>query len=188
MKLQIKINWNNLDRYRNIFLFLFFAVFLVGFLILEMSWMLKILMICLSVWAGYMFFKKKENDFLVIILYFLLFYDCYSLFFSFSWPLWLPMGLIIVFTAPIYYFFWSHSRVYAVLLTLIILEIFLGLLPWPTDPKGKAMILVGIFYLFSGFISSREQNELSLKKIAPYIIVSFMVILMVILTSQWYGY
>lgn len=183
----IKINWNNLNRYKDTFLYLFVIVFMLGFFLLEMSWMLKILMICLCAWAYFVSFKKKENNFLIIVLYFLLFYNCYSLFFYLGMPLWLPMMLVIILTALIYYFFSSDSIVYAVLLTLIVLEIFLSLISWPTDPKGKSLILVGVIYLFYGISAQENHNKLEFKKIIPYVVICLLIIILVVLTSQWYS-
>jgi hypothetical protein len=183
-----KINWNNFNRYKDISLYILVIVFMLGFFLIEMSWILKILMICLCAWAYFVSFKIKENNFLVIVLYFLLFYNCYSLFFTLGMPLWLPMILVTLLTASIYYFYSTDSIAYAVLLTLIVLEIFLSLVSWPTDPKGKSLILVGIIYLFYGISAQKDHNKLEFKKSISYIVICLLIIILVVLTSQWYSF
>lgn len=193
----LSLKFKNLLHWRGLILISLFLLAFLGFLSFEKALILKILMVILILGAGYFLLSQEKFDFLAIIVFYLLLFNLYNFYFVMTWPLWLVMLLLLLFTAGIFYLTnWINielidkrlNLVYLLLIALIILEIFLALIPWPTDPKGKAMILATVFYLFTGLVSLKAHQQLDWKKSLSYLAISFLIILAIIITTQWYGY
>jgi len=101
------------------------------------------------------------------------------------------LGAILI-PSVLYYFYLGEetilSYVYTTLIGILELELFLSLIPWPIDPKGKSLILVGSFYFFTEMIRFKKEESLSWQKAVSLAILILIIIVMVILTSQWYKY
>ncbi|MBA7496080.1 hypothetical protein ES702_06678 [subsurface metagenome] len=180
------------------------------FLILEPSKLLRQIVIFLGLFSFILFFafyrkiplerpKDPKNRsvfnvliFLLTITAFLDFWAAYSVYFSFSLPLWASMLLMAVISFSLfYYLFWAGGifvdflLVFAVLLSLIILEIFLILSFWPTDPKTLAIILILVFYTFSGILILKAKKELTKKLILEYLILFILIFALAVGTMNW---
>ena len=192
-----RIDFKSILNINNVLLLAFYVLVLLGFLSFETSLILKILMIFLAALALFVFIKYAESQFVAILIYYLLSYDCSILYFSFRFPLWAIMILIAIFSSAGLYLSVNADKIdidgkvlkmYAVLFSLVTLEIFLSLVPWPTDPKTKSAIIATLFYLFYGFMVLQSKNELNIRRISPYLIISSLIMTCVIVTSSWYSY
>jgi len=191
------INWKNILSWQNITAALVFAGSLYGFLNFESSWIVRIAVLILSCFAIIYLFWKNYFEFLILVIYFLALFDFYNLYFMIGLPLWAVMIFVFFVSAGIIYLYFAYKKnsienkialFYVVFFALIALEIFLSLIPWPADPKNKAMIILSVFYIFYNLILLKEKNEWELKKIYPYLIIMVVIIVLVVTTIKWYGY
>lgn len=185
-------NWHSLA------LVLIFIVLFFVFLNLEPNTALKVVMTAISLFGIIFLPGKSKTEFLTILISYLLFFDLYYLFLNFQWALWQIMTLFIVGASSIFLlahwankdelgenYFWA----YLILTNFILLEIFLSLIPWPIDPKNKAMILTTLFYTISGLINLKKQHQLIWDRILYYVIIAILLISGIVLTAQWFrGY
>lgn len=169
---------------------------LVGFWIFEPSvFYLSILgLIALFViWESWI--KKKFFN-LIIVDFYLLLVFLYNIYYSYAFPL--PYITIIVILVGIFFHWVYHelnglpkSKVFqleSATFGLLLLEIFIALKFWPIDPKVKSFIIVGFFYLWESFIRASFENKLVKKEIVNYLAVVLFLILIIILTSRWFGF
>lgn len=166
-----------------------------GYLSFESDLSLKIIMAVLLVGSGFYIFSQKKYDFLNIIILYLIFFDLYNLYLSVGWPLWLITILFVIFTTLLSYLYNMselnniNKQLYLVYLTLInlmMLEIFLALIPWPTDPKVRAIIVVSLFYFLWGLVNLKLRQQLQFKKVMFYLVIFAIIIFAVVATTKWY--
>ena len=190
------------------FLLLFGIVF---FLLFEPSGFLRQMVIIFGIAAFILFFviyrrlplerpKDPQNILVYNGLFFLLnltafldFWVIFSIYFNFGLPLW--MGMIFILVAALalfYYLFWAcgifadYILPFTVLLGVVILEVFVSLSFWPVNFATKSIILILVFYLFSGLLILRAKKELTKKEIAEYLILFIIIFLIIIFTMNWY--
>lgn len=192
----MKINFDKVKSFldwQKIILILSLLISFFGFLNFETAVILKIIMVVFILIAGFYIYLKNKSEFLVIIIFFLTFFDIYNLYFSLSLPLWAVMLLAGLAILGIFYLavpkevkiLSSYAASYALLLALVILEIFLALIPWPTDPKSKAVVLLAVFYLFSNIILLKIKGDYKLGTIISYAVVALIVMAIAISTTHW---
>ena len=193
----IKFDIKRLYNWQFITVISLFIASIIGFINFESSLIFKIIFIALVVLLAIYFLGIDALEYFNIIVLFLVIFDCYNLYFSMNIPLWSVMIISAVLVWILAYIFLESCKdkignklyyVYSVLLSLVILEIFLALISWPTDPKSKSMIIVSIFYIFYLMILEKGTNSLNWKKILPYIISVILIIVFVVVTTKWYGY
>jgi hypothetical protein len=183
----------------------------VFFVLFEPSSILRQIVIILSVLAFILFFviyrkiplekpTSPNNKYIFDLLFFLLnltafldFWVIFNIYSNFGLALWVGMILILIISVGLfYYLFWAggiysnYILTFTVLLGLVILEIFVTLSFWPVDFSTKSIILILIFYVFSGLLILRAQKEMTLSKVLEYIILFVVIFLIVILTMKWF--
>ena len=187
---------------------IFGAIF---FLLFEPSFLLRQIVIILSISAFILFFViyrkiplEKPNDsankyvydllfFLLNLTAFLDYWVIHSIYFNFNIPLWFGMILVLIVSVGLfYYLFWSsgiysdYILTFTVLLGLVILEVFVNLSFWPVDFSTKSIILILVFYVFSGLLIIRAKKELNFRNVFEYLIIFIAIFLIIIFTMKWY--
>lgn len=132
---------------------------------------------------------------MILVSAFLSYLIIYDLFFTFFMPLWVAMLLVLLVSWLLfYYLFWATSSwisvlpAFVILMGIVMLEIFSVLSFWRTDPMIRSIVLVSMFYVFLGVLSLRTKKELTNKKVAEYVIVAIIVLLITISTMRWYTF
>ncbi len=188
----IKKNW-----LKFVFVLIFIAVFVI-FLTLETSIYFKIIVGLMLVFGIWRLVEKHDIDWILLLSLYLGFYDLFSFYDIFSFfNIWIinarlviPVLVFIISSLLYYFYFVSHkvhltAYIYTVFIGILELEIFLALIPWPIDPKGKSLIMVGSFYFLSEILKSREEGRISFKRALSFAILMILIIFLVISTSQW---
>jgi len=131
--------------------------------------------------------------FLLNLAAFLDFWVIYSIYSNFNLSLWMNMIIILVVALGLfYYLFWAcgifaeYILPFTILLGLVILEIFVALSFWPVDASTKSIILILVFYTFSGLLVLRAKKELTKREILEYLILFIILFLIIIFTMRWY--
>lgn len=182
---------------QNIFLLGFFVLGIFGFITYETySIARNITLLIILIFLLY-FFYLQENSILIYPTLYLNFFNVYNFYYTMNWPLWAVMIILIVIIGAISYIFINHQYYrlnkiykffYIVLFCLIQIEIFLTLIFWTTDPRGKAIILLTVFYVLQGLVSAWLDEKFVWSKISPYIVIGIMLIFGIIMTSPWLSY
>jgi len=190
-------------------LFLLFGV--VFFLLFEPSQFLRQMIIIVSSISFLLFFinyrkiplerpKDPESNKVFNLLFFLLnltafldFWVIFNIYLNFGWSLWLNMLFLLALSLGLfYYLFWAagifadYILSFTVLLGLIILEVFIALSFWPVDFSTKSIILILIFYTFSGLLILKAKKELDKKGVLEYLILFLVIFLLIIFSMKWY--
>ncbi len=180
-------------------------IFFFGILALlqfETFAVIKYTLLIVCIFFLYLYFVKKQIEFLIYPLLYLIFFASYNLYYSLSWSLWSVMLIFLIsFILPAYLLIDSLNNksdlnlsdkfsqyFYMSLLCLVSVEIFLTLIPWPTDPRGKSIILLIIFYILQGLIIAWLGKKFDFKHVSSYILIGALVIFGVIITTSWYAY
>lgn len=179
-----------------IFLTILLAFGLIGFWLFEPSFFYLIILLAISafvLWEGWL--KKKFFDLILLDFYLILIF-LYNIYYGYASPL--PYITIIVILVGIFFHWVYHeinglpkSRVFqleSAVFGLLLLEIFIVLKFWPIDPKVKSFILVGYFYLWESFVKATFENKLVKREIINYLAIVLILILVIILTSRWFGF
>jgi hypothetical protein len=181
------------------------------FLLFEPTKFLRQVVIILSIAAFWLFFtiyrkipaedlEEKELDGILNLLTFLCtfsafldFWVIYNVYYAFALSLWVSMLMVLVVSFALFaYLFWATGIYaqfllpFAILLGVTLLEIFLVLSFWPTDPATKSLILVLFFYTLLGLTVTRAKKELNRKKVLEYLVLFCFFFLLIILTMKWY--
>lgn len=196
----------NLKKYLNlnnlVLLIINFFVFL-SFLQFESSTLIKIIIIFFWIISLYLYFFKKQQEFLIFTLLYLVFYTSYSFYYHMNWSLWLVLIVLIIFlilttyvfinskNEEIMHFHQNNKNVlffYYSLINLIIIEFFITLIPWPIDPKGKSIIILCVYYMIYGAIKLWNEKKFNISNLLIYLVVGIIIIFGIIVTSSWYSY
>ena len=189
-----------------------FILFVVTtlFLFIETSSLFRQIIIFLSVFSAFIFFaiyRKipiEENaeskklpvqnwlTFILSLTAFLSFWLVYNFYFAYALPLWLSMLIILAISLILfYYFFWALSIYekivfpFSALLGLVILEVFLILAFWATDPTTRSLLMIIVFYPVLNLILARTRNQLNRSKVIEYLIVFGLLFILLVLTLNW---
>lgn len=137
--------------------------------------------------------REVSAIFILIFLSFLSAYAFYTFFLQFNLPTWILMlSILVVFG---YLFTYTEQRIgilsnkrliYLVLFSLVILEIFLTLSFFLINPISQSLVISSVCYLFIGFcytiLAKHTDNNF-----LTYLIITFIVVLTVFVTSKWSG-
>lgn len=173
--------------------FLVFFLGILTFLQFETLVVFKYLLFFLFV-ALFIVFVVSQNIYYFLYPYiFLVLFDAFNLYYALGWPLWSIMLIIIVSLSVIGFFYLNkysfdnkiQKYFLLSLLVLTMLEVFLSLISWPTDPRGKTIILLSVFYLLDGLIGLWAKKTFIFKKIFPYLGIGIIIISAIIITSPW---
>lgn len=147
------------------------------------------LLILISLWR---LIKSKKTDWLMLIFLFLGFLALYNLYLGVNWSMGLIMLGVLAISGLVYYLLIDKpamlSYLFLILIAILELELFLTLIPWPIDPKGKSLILTTSFYFFASMVKLKEENNLDWKKTVSILMLAIIIAILVILTTQWYQY
>lgn len=185
-----------------IFTLIVFFLGILTFLEFETYAPIKYIILGIMVIFLYLYFTQGRLEFLIYPVFYLIFFASYNLYYSLNWPLWLVMiALIFSFSIPTYLFLSqlktnykfdnlnNYSKYfYLSLFNLIVLEIFLILIPWPTDPRSKGVILLIIFYLLQGTITAWLDKKFTFRELFTHLVIGFIAISAIIITTSWYAY
>jgi|GEM_PF-5846884 len=122
--------------------------------------------------------------------FFLLIYSAWQLVLLFSLPFWLWLLLIVV--AGIF-LFWplfrlgkrQRSLVYSLILGLLLAQVAWGLAFWPITPLSDMILLLLAAYLIGSLMLSYFLKQLDRKRFWQYILLTGVLVILVISTSNW---
>lgn len=176
--------------------YLIFTLLLItslGFVLLENSWPLTIIALILFGFALWRYFQNNQHDWLALVVLFFGLTVLYKLHDDLSWPLSLMMLGGVAITACLF-FFYSGARegfprlVYTALLSLIVLEIFLALMPFPIDARSKSLAVVAIYFLFDETIKLKIKDSINAKNMIFPLAIAMIILFLALLSSPWRGY
>jgi len=184
-----------------ILIFIAFAFFVT----FEVSLYLKLAMMGLVLFAYFMA-KIKKTDFALMLTVFLIFFDLFNFLYirplGYTFPVSIAMLLAVALGCLLFYMGLAIREsdtemkikknlnfFYTFILGLVLLEVFLSMSFWQIDPKNKSIILLVAFYLVWGLVCLRVENMLSLRKVFLYLFLSFLTLIMTLLTiNKWQIY
>ena len=185
---------------------MFLGLTIFGFWYFEENIYLKILTLLLSIISLYLIFKKEEEkphfasrlQFPALLVLYFGFFDLYNFLYSINLPLYMVMIIILLLVSGLFFVVVTIDKasglierevlpVFVVAIGLVILEIFLTLYFWPIAPEVKSFIIIIIFYLILTLIYLYIHNMLRLKRILGYLVASFVVLVIVLVLSWFYG-
>jgi hypothetical protein len=127
-----------------------------------------------------------------LIIFFLLAIILNAFYTFLNLPLWLlSIILIIALSLLISQSFWINKLknefcyVYLLIIDIIILEFFWALTFLPTNFYVSSIILTIIFYLIWGILKAKLNEQLAKPIIWRYLLISTILLLIIIITSQW---
>lgn len=185
---------------RIIFFLALLIINLIGIIFLENISTLKFVFILITSVGIFYFLKKNNSQILSYLITYLIIFNLYNLFVNIGWSMWsvtIILFLVIGFLA--YYFIEEeigniNSRniklFYSAFISYLILEIFLALLPWPTNLRVKSIVSLVIYYLLSEIFASycKYERRIIFRKIAPDLIIGVITISLVVGTTMWYDF
>jgi hypothetical protein len=189
----------NLSVAKIIFLLISLGV-IGGFWFFEESNLLKIIVIPVTVFAviismlnkkaDYAFKRSELAAYLIVFLGFLI---LFNLLYSINLPVAFIMMLAFLLTFISFVFilfdnqnsFFEKENFYlfAIISGIVSLEIFLTLFFWPVAPEIKSLIMITSFYLTSNIIYLYANSVLHLKKAIGFVIISFVIVTIILLTT-----
>lgn len=169
---------------------------LIGSIIFENLLFTKIILAILGVIGLIFIVTKKNRQFVTYFVCFLSLSNLYGLYGYFAWPIW----VITVITFLISWFLINYlleeelklssqpniRTFYSILLSFLMLEIFISLLPWPTNLRSKGIVDLTIFYLASESLILNLNGRLTFRKIASKLIIATIIIILAVSTTAWY--
>jgi hypothetical protein len=138
--------------------------------------------------------NSQENlaVFISLLIFFLLAIDLNSFNIFLNLPLWLlSLILILVVSILILQAFWSNKIktelrfIYLMVINIIILEVFWALTFLPANFYISSIILTILFYLIWGVFKAQLIQQLEKKLIRRYLIITLILLILVIFTSNW---
>jgi hypothetical protein len=174
-----------------------------GFWYFEESLFLRILSIVFALGGVWLVFRKSaetskltsQRELLVLFILYLGFLSFYNLLYGMNLPIYVILSGISILTVVTFYSLFGLDdfknllgkevfHVLIALLAIVVLELFLSLYFWPVAPETKSLILVVILYLIMSLVYLHIHSMLRLKRVAGYLVVSFL-ILGAILLITW---
>lgn len=154
---------------------------------------LEIILVILALLALYWHINKMQSAPLGFLTIFLIVFSLYASHDSSKINLW---QAILVFILISYGFNYQqfinikniNGTIYASLLTVVMVEIFVTLAPWPTDALNRSFLLLAIYYFFFELLLSHLKNNLTTKKIIYLAVFIILITIAIISTLSWLGY
>jgi len=175
-----------------------------GFWFFEESLILRIIILIFAFVGVILAFTKEKKEpqlfsrreLLMLLILYLGLLTLYNLLYGLNIPLYLIMIAILALVSVLLFSLLSLDKidtlmgkaifqVFIVLMGLIILEVFLTLYFWPIDPESKSLIIVVVFYMIISLIYLYVHSMLRLRRIAGYLIASFLVLGILLFIIWW---
>jgi hypothetical protein len=135
---------------------------------------------------------KSITAYINLAIFFIASFSLFNFYILFDWQLWqvLPAWVIVVFIILFNRFlsfaFPSKTNlIYSGAITVILLEILLGLIWWPTSIYVSSFVLLVAYYLLSSLGVLYFAGRLSKKVLWQYLILAAVVLTLVLATAQW---
>lgn len=177
---------------------------LLGFWYFESSILIKISATILVIIGLFMSLKKRKNqlnllnsqfELASILSVYLGVFSLYNFIYSINFPIYIVMVMILILVTITAFTTLSMDRVneslnkelfysFILLMGLIVTEVFLSLYFWPINVEIKSLVLVVVFYQIMSIIYLYVHSMLRLNKIAGFLIVNFL-ILVIVFWSLW---
>jgi len=104
---------------------------------------------------------------------------------------WLVLALLVFFFLLTYQYFWinkhnwSKSWIFVLVIVLLIVELFVVTAYLPTGYYVNSLIITVVYYLTLGISKQSLSGNLSKKKIAGFLIVGGLCLLLVLISARW---
>lgn len=128
--------------------------------------------------------RQESLEFLIFLSIFLGFFTLYNFQLAFFLSPWLAELLFFIFTFLLFIYlayekrFLQNSFLFALGLSIGLLQVFFVLSFWPTNPLSKSFILTSLFYTFWFVVVKKE-------KYLKYLVAVAVVLILVIATTRW---
>jgi len=116
----------------------------------------------------------------------------YNLVFFLNAPFWFVQFLTGVLMIILFYqIFWSNqfiakkNIVFLPVMALVFMELFWAIGLWPINFYSRGLIMGIFYYLFSGLVRNHFSENLRKKIVQKYLAISFISLLIILLTSHW---
>ncbi len=186
----------------NLLVLFFFLLTIFSLSLFETFSPVKYFLYIVSIVLIYQYFTKNKIEFLVYPALYLVFFSSYSIYYSLNWSLWSVLLFLIISLNIIIYFVVNNMQLgnsldklnnnikyfYFALYNLLLVEVFLTLIPWPTDPRGKAIILLVVFYIIEGLVLAWQNKKFVFNQVYQYFTIGLLIIFAIIITTTWYAY
>ena len=178
-------------------------ILLKGVLILLLSWgcfsffifstpfLVKWFVLFLSLVSFYLILIDFGNLFLAVFLNFVNIYGFYGFYFTYNLPL-VPVMIGLAITTSIIYYLLIRKNIvhddqnlYVIFFLIYILEIFLALSYWLINPLSRSLIILIFVYIFVGYSLSAKNDHFRAKKFWPYLFISLLTLIILLLTVSW---
>lgn len=130
--------------------------------------------------------------YMCLVTGFFLFSGCFGGLILIQLNIFLLAAILAVITGLItYQFFWIHkfelgkSRLFIGCIALILVELFVVVGYLPTGYYVNSFILTAAYYLMLGFSKHFLTNTLTTRRVATYVIIAIVSVVVVLLTAQW---
>lgn len=127
-----------------------------------------------------------------LISLFLLYSGFYGFYLLLGWPIWIFVIACLLLTALLfmrtlwsYKIVWSKSKLYILIVSLVMTESFYLISLLPTTYVFNGLIMIVIYYLLTNFIKDHLKDRLNKKDIRFYLVVSGTVLIITLLTTRW---
>lgn len=176
---------------------------IVSLLLMGISWyffayfqelvVLEMVLGILALLALYLNYYKKQSTPLGFLFIFLLVFSLFAAYDINTVNLW---QIILIFSLFGFGFNYqqlvmikdTRGAIYAALLSVVIMEIFIALIPWPTDALNRSFLLLVIYYFFWELLISHLGGSLIRKKVIYLSIFIILIFIAIISTLSWLGY
>ena len=170
-------------------------IFLILYLFWERYLIMQIVFVILSIFSVYQYFLREKSEWLVLLSIYFIVNVLFNLLANNLLPIWVIVVILIISICFLFYTFTKdfveklESRLfYSLMMTIVILEIYVSLLPWPINIESKSLIVLSIGYVFWGVLYHKFTDNLRIKQIFPYLLSSLAIIGLIILSASWIGY
>lgn len=137
-------------------------------------------------------FKLSFIEIFILVTAFLSFSSLFGFFLFFGLPLWLLMLAVFVLALILTFLDLSESGhfnlknfLFALICAFIMVELAWVLSYWPSSIVSRGIVLFTFFYLFTGITKHHFQDLLTGKVVREYLIVSSLILLLVLGTTEW---
>lgn len=146
----------------------------------------------LALFALFFIIYNTATQFLLVFISFLLLYAIYGFQFTYNFPIWIAVLMLIFFPALLFLFLYYRCQevtdyfpLYLSVFVLINIETYLTLSFWLVNPLSRSFIAALSIYIFSGYLESREGGETNTSKFGGYLFTGAVLLVILLLTSSW---
>lgn len=183
------------NKYDKIFPILIFVISFILFWVTEDLVVLRYIFLSFSLLITFIYILNKEKEWIIFFSYFYMVFSLLNCldngFLSLSLIMAFLLLIIILLSFQLVKNFTKDINkqwFYTLLFSICNLEILFSILFWPINNQSKSLLILTFFYLSWGVLDLRMNNKLFLKQILPFLSLTTLVLISIILSARWIGY